>query len=83
MIGPVTPGAPRELRPARPERAGATEQAAKIAAPQENPVGTRAASDLAEQAPIDTSRVAELRARIADGSYKADAAAIANKLLGR
>lgn len=40
-----------------------------------------AARALAAAPPVDGARVADLRARIADGSYRADPAAIAGKMI--
>ena len=40
-----------------------------------------AARALAAEPPVDTSRVADLKARIADGSYRPDPQAIATKMI--
>lgn len=68
----------------RNDSVGKTEAAAPIdqTGPKESGSVTTTASELAAQgAPVDTDKVASIRAAIADGSYKVDAKAVADRMI--
>ncbi|RJF94184.1 flagellar biosynthesis anti-sigma factor FlgM [Sphingomonas cavernae] len=70
-----------------PVRTKAAEQGGTAAAGVETKPGAREAAGtavsqmLADGPPVDSDRVAELRAKIADGSYTLDPRAIAEKMI--
>ncbi len=82
----VDPVGPRPVRPsdlvAAVTRASATPRSAQDLAGgiEEQGVPTLA-HDLARRAPVDTGRVDALRRQIAEGSFRIDAAAIADRML--
>lgn len=64
-------------RPARP----VAENVARVAVRVDTPSQTTVAALAAKGAPVDTSRVAAIRAGIADGSYRVDPDAIAARMI--
>ena len=81
MVDPIGPkgSAPTDLRVAPVTAVAAAPKAVPVAtAPP--PVG-RLASQLAAQPPVDTDRVARIRAAIADGTFPILPATVADRLL--
>jgi negative regulator of flagellin synthesis FlgM len=66
-------------RPARLVAESVARAAVRVDAPSQSP--STVAALAAKGAPIDTSRVAAIRAGIADGSYKVDPDAIAARMI--
>lgn len=83
MVDPIGP------RPVKPSDfvAGVTRVSATRSATQDHPheIEDRSAQTIAHQlaakAPVDAERIDALRREIADGSYRIDAAAIADRML--
>lgn len=84
MISAVGPnGIPRPIE-LRSDVVGKSEPAAAVDSvdPHAPKAMTTPAADLAAQgAPVDTSKVAAIRAAIANGTYKIDAKAIADRMI--
>jgi len=84
MINAVGPtGIPRAIE-LRGESVGKSEPVAKVDSTTSEASGaiTTPAAELAAQgAPIDSAKVAEIRAAIANGTYKIDAKAIAERMI--
>jgi negative regulator of flagellin synthesis FlgM len=84
MINAVGPTGIARTLGVRSEGVARNEPVAKVDAAdaQASGVVTTAASELAAQgAPIDSAKVASIREAIANGTYKIDAKAIANRMI--
>ena len=80
-VGPTGIARPIELRS---ESVSKSEPAAKVEqtdAQGSAPITTPAAELAAQGAPIDTAKVETIRAAIANGTYKIDAKAIADRMI--
>ena len=82
MIKGVGPGPASRIDPVRTRAAeqGGTTPAGVAPKPRAS-AETALSQMLADGPPVDSDRVAELRAKIADGSYTVDPRAIADKMI--
>lgn len=82
MIKGVGPGPTNRIEPVRTKAAeqGGAAPTSVSAKPRET-VETALSQMLADGPPVDGDRVAELRAKIADGSYAIDPRAIADRMM--
>jgi negative regulator of flagellin synthesis FlgM len=81
MIDGIGKSGPRRIDAQRPAGAGGAAAAAPVGDARIGPSGGALAELLGEGAPVDTNKVAQIRAAIAEGRYSVDPDRIAERMI--